>query len=258
MNHIHNAIKAICTLEEFALQYSWLNRRHPLIKLLVTFTSLLTVTSIHKYALLPLLILATYPIILFTLSKLNLYHTFSKLKIFFSLALFVGIANPFLDTIPLIQIHDLTITGGIISFLSFTLKGILTITASYLFIASTTIKDICTALRILRVPSFFLTQILLMYRYIIILLHTAMDMQFSYQLRTNAQHGIALKDWGTFAGQLLLHSFHRAEQLYQSMLLRNYTPETFYLTSQKITKTDIGYLLFWLCFFLFIKGWEKI
>ena len=254
MNHLYRAIKTICTLEELALQSSWLNHLHPLTKLLVTFGYILTVTSLHKYELLPLLELFCYPIALFFLSGLNFFQAVAKLKIIFILALFIGISNPFFDTTPISKIFGITITGGMISFVTFALKGILTITASYLLIASTTMKGVCTALKVLRVPTFFLTQLLLMYRYIIVVLHTVSDMQDSYVLRSHSKRGIAPKHWGTFAGQLLLHSLHRGEQLYQSMQLRGYTPESFYISKQKFTKVDLFYLLVWFCFFIYVKS----
>lgn len=253
MNSLRKTAKNICLIEESALKNGWLNRRHPLAKLIVTFCYALTVTSVHKYSLLPLLLLALYPAALFLLSRHSFRQMFSSLKVIFFMSAFLGAGSLFFDAAPIPLAAHLTVTGGAISFFSLTLKGILTIAASYLLMASTTIQGICSALKILRVPIFFLTQILLMYRYLTVILHTAADMQDSYALRSPFLQGIKPSHWGTFAGQLLLHSLARAETIYQSMLLRGYTPEKFFAAPPKFAPNDFLYLFLSLCFFLFAK-----
>lgn len=52
--------------------------------------------------------------------------------------------------------------------------------------------------------------------------------------------------WGSLAGQLLLRSVDRANDVYESMLLRGYRGEYQYLKDGTAVRgQDIVYLLFW-------------
>jgi len=48
-------------------------------------------------------------------------------------------------------------------------------------------------------------------------------MNIAYLLRSPDKKGIEMRDMGSFAGQLLIHSFDRAEQVYNAMKCRGYT-----------------------------------
>ena len=87
------------------------------------------------------------------------------------------------------------------------LKGILTVFASYILIATTSIGKICHALRLLHVPKILVTEILLIYRYITVLLDEVRKMTQAYELRAPGRRGIAFREWGSFAGLLLLRQF---------------------------------------------------
>jgi len=46
------------------------------------------------------------------------------------------------------------------------------------------------------------------------------------------ENGIHIKDWGAFAGQLVLRTFDRAQRVYQAMCVRGFTGE--YNTGERI------------------------
>ena len=72
------------------------------------------------------------------------------------------------------------------------------------------------------------TQLLLSYRYLTLLLEQADTIAQAYALRAPKQKGVHFKVWGSLAGQLLLRSIDRANNLYDSMLLRGYQGEYYY------------------------------
>ena len=102
------------------------------------------------------------------------------------------------------------------------LKGVLSLLASFLLIASTPVESLCYALRRLHVPSVIVTLLLLTYRYVGVLTEEASVMTDAYHLRAPGQKGIHRSAWGSFFGQLLLRSMDRAEDLYSSMQLRGF------------------------------------
>ena len=105
------------------------------------------------------------------------------------------------------------------------LKGVFCVTASYFLMIEIGMEGICYCLRCLHVPKEFVTVLLLIYRYLVVLLKEAERMMQAYKLRAPGQKGIHVKAWGAFAGQLLLRSMDRAETVYESMLLRGYHGE---------------------------------
>lgn len=121
------------------------------------------------------------------------------------------------------------ITGGIISMSTLMLKGVFSLMASFLLIATTSIDALCAGLRKLHVPGILTTLLLLTYRYIGLMIEQVAIMSESYCLRAPNQTGIHFSAWGSFLGQLLLRSQDRAQELYESMLLRGFTGEFYYV-----------------------------
>lgn len=174
-----------------------------------------------KYNLIGLVGMIVYPIAGFILAELSFKDSLKRLRIVIPLVCLIGIINPFFDRVP-IQIGDITVNGGVISMFTLIFKGIFTVLAAYLLIATTTIEKICYALRLLHLPEIMITQFLLTYRYVTVLLEEVNRITQAYSLRAPNQKGIHYKVWGTLTGQVLLRSMDRANAVYESMLLRGY------------------------------------
>lgn len=227
MRKITGTLTEIHTLEELAQRRTSLTAIHPLTKLLATMSYILCLMSLGKYDLLSPALLALHPVLSFHFGQLSWRQALWRLRLILPLVALVGIANPFFDR-QLLQIGGLILRAGYISFFTLMLKGILAVLASYLLIATTTIEQICYALRLLHLPKILVTQLLLTYRYLTLLLQQADTIAQAYALRAPKQGGIHFKVWGSLAGQLLLRSIDRANNLYASMLLRGYQGEYYY------------------------------
>ena len=222
MDKLTNARLELRELEDLAAEDSPVHRLNPLCKLLVTVFYIVTVVSFPKYDLSGLVIMVLYPVVLFQAAGIPVSLCFHKLRVVLPLVCAVGLVNPFLDHTPLIPLGTLTITGGVVSMVTLMLKGVFSLMASFLLIATTSIDTLCAALRMLHVPDIFTTLLLLTYRYIGVMIEEVSIMTESYSLRAPGQKGIHISAWGSFLGQLLLRSMDRAEALYQSMLLRGF------------------------------------
>ena len=227
MSKITGTISEIHSLEEQAQQSTPLTTLHPLAKLLMTMAYIMTLMSLGKYNLPGTLFMASYPLLGFHLGHLAWREGLWRLRLILPLVACVGIANPFFDK-HIIYWGDFIIRAGYLSFFSLLLKGVLAVLASYLLIATTTIEQICYALRLLQLPKLLVTQLLLSYRYLTLLLEQADTIAQAYALRAPKQKGVHFKVWGSLAGQLLLRSIDRANNLYDSMLLRGYQGEYYY------------------------------
>lgn len=198
---------------------------HPLSRLLVTLFYVLTVVSFEKYDLYGLAGMVLYLLVLGIWEEISVKDMFGRIFPVLLLAGMVGIANPFLDREAYFQIGHFTVTGGMVSMATLLLKGAFCVTASYFLMMENGMEGICYSLRCLHVPKEFVTVLLLIYRYLMVLLKEVERMMQAYKLRAPGQRGIHVKAWGAFTGQLLLRSIDRAETVYESMLLRGYHGE---------------------------------
>lgn len=246
MGKITNAIYEINEMDEMAEKKTKINQVHPLVKLIITIIYITSVVSFDKYNLFGLLPMILYPMMLFYLSEISIISCLKKLRVVLPLVCFVGVFNPFFDHSPMLKFGSIIITGGIISMITLVLKGIFTLMASFLLIATSGIERICYALNILHVPNIIVTQILLIYRYITVLMYEANAVTEAYSLRAPKERGIKYKIWGSLLGQLLFRSIDRAENLYESMLLRGFNGEFYYANIQKCNKMDYIYFGLWI------------
>ena len=240
-------------MDQIASRDQWMNRLHPLVKLVLTIIYITVTVSFYKYNLAGTLRMGIYPIILFILGDLSLKEAIYRLRIVLPLVCFMGILNPFFDHTAVGMIGGLVLTGGMLSMMTLILKGIFSVLAGYLLIATTSIEKICYSLQMLHIPSPIVTEILLIYRYITVLLGEASRIMQAYLLRAPRQKGVHFKVWGSLAGQLLLRSMDRATEVYQSMTLRGFQGR-FYLDEElKLQGKDLLYLMAWVAVFILLK-----
>ncbi|MDO4179508.1 MAG: cobalt ECF transporter T component CbiQ [Phascolarctobacterium sp.] len=221
MSKIASALSELRRMEAAAADKTFLHTLHPLTKLILTVVYLACVVSIHRYDVKSLIVLGLYPVAAFALGNLSWADAWRRLRYILPFVACVGILNPFFDSQP-INLFGQLVRGGFISLVTLFLKGLLTVLATYTLIASTSIEKICFALKVLHVPSVIITQVLLTYRYLHLLLEEANRITQAYELRAPNASGIAMGQWGGLVGKFLLRSVDRAEQVYNSMLLRGF------------------------------------
>lgn len=243
MGKISEAIYEVHYMDTIASKDSPIHRVHPLVKLIVTAAYIWFTVSFNKYNVTGLITMVVYPVALFSLSGISFRHSIKKLRIILPFVILMGILNPFFDREPRFLLYGLTVTNGMVSGFTLFIKGILTVLASYLLIATTRIESICYAFNILHVPEILVTQILLTYRYITVLLSEANHIFEAYSLRAPFQKGIHHKVWGSLIGQLLFRSIDRATALYDSMVLRGYNGNFKHSQLPKARWQDFVYLI---------------
>ena len=222
-----------------------INHIHPLVKFILTVGYIAVVVSFPKYDLIGLLAMAVYLIAGFLLAELSFGKCLRRLRIVLPLVCAVGVANPFFDRTA-VWIGGVCVRAGVISMLTLMLKGIFAVLATYLLVATTTLEQICYALQLLHVPRILVTQILLTGRYLTLLLAEVNRTTQAYALRAPNQKGVHYRVWGSLTGRLLLRSIDRANELYESMVLRGYTGDFGYLGAHtRLRRQDLVYFMVW-------------
>lgn len=253
MDKIAQAQSELREMDALAAGNSSVHRLHPLCKLIVTVTYIITVVSFSKYDFSGLSIMVLYPVLMFQASEIPVRTCFYKLRLVLPLVCAVGLINPFLDHMPLIQLGGLVITGGMVSMVTLMMKGVFSLMASFLLIATTSIDALCAALGKLHIPPILTTLLLLTYRYIGVMLEQVAIMTEAYKLRAPGQKGIHISAWGSFLGQLLLRSMDRAEALYHSMQLRGFQGVFYYADVPPCKWNSAAYCVICISAFLVVR-----
>lgn len=225
MSKLHSAIHNIHIVDGRSGKKRQSGSVHPLCRLLVVFLYAALVVSFDKYDLYGTAGMVLYLLVLGIWDEISMKDTFGRLWPVLLLVSMVGIANPLLDREIYGQVGNLIVTKGMISMGTLLLKGMFCVMASYFLIMKIGMDGVCYSLRCLHVPKEFVTVLLLIYRYLMVLLKEVERMMQAYKLRAPGQKGLHMKTWGAFVGQLLLRSIDRGETVYESMLLRGYRGE---------------------------------
>lgn len=253
MNKATRALGEIYALDALARRDLWMNKVNPLVKLVLTLVYLALLTSAPKYDVVGVLRLGLYLPLVFKLSDLSFAQACKRLRFVLPLVCCVGLANPVLDA-NRITLGGFSLSAGWLSLLTLAGKGAFAALASYQLVASSGMDKICAALRRLRVPKILVTQLLLTYRYIFLLLEQAATVAQAYSLRAPRQKGVHIKVWGSLAGQLLLRSVDRANALYDSMRLRGFSGEYYYAgETGKPRSGDLAYFAVMLALLLLLR-----
>lgn len=253
MSKISSAIYEVHYMDTIASKDSPIHRIHPLAKLIVTVAYIWFTVSFDKYDVTGLITMVVYPVALFSVSDVSFSHSLKKLRVVLPIIFLMGIFNPIFDREPRFLLFGVTVTNGMVSGLTLFIKGFFTVIASYLLIATTKIESICYALNILHVPEILVTQILLTYRYITVLLSEANHIFEAYSLRAPLQKGVHHKVWGSLIGQLLFRSIDRASSLYDSMVLRGYNGNFRHSQLPKARRQDYLYPVLWCAVFAVLR-----
>ena len=241
MDRIDRAVSDFHSMEEEARGKGWLQDLNPLTKLFCTVFYLVILLSFHKYDLSGVLLMGAYPVLLFTLGRIPVRPMWRRMALILIPICLVGIANPFFDRTP-VSAGTPAITGGMVSMVTLLLKGLFAVSAAYLLMVTTTMEDLCRALRKLHVPAVLVTVIMLVHRYLIVFLQAADKLTDAYRLRAPGRKGIHFRQWGSLAGMLLLRSVDRADAVYQSMTLRGFHGEFPSGREKPFTRTDLAFI----------------
>ena len=173
MAKLGRAIREIHSLENLAERNTFFNRIHPTAKVLVTIWYLILVMSFGKYDVTGLFGMCLYPLILMISGDISIGQAVRRLKPVLLMVFLIGAANPFFDRTPVLEAGGITVTAGMLSMLTLFCKTGFAVFASYVLIATTTMEQICYALRRLHMPQILVTVLLLIYRYLVLMLKEA-------------------------------------------------------------------------------------
>lgn len=188
----------------------------------VTLVYLVCVLSVPVYRPQTLVWLAIYPIVVAEMAGIGFSRVFLKSLWVLPLVLLIAAFNPIYDTQTAFQVCGFTVSRGWVSFTSILLRGLLSMQAVIILIETAGFCDMCVAMRRMGCPRMLVTQMLLTYRFMSVLIEEALGMHRARQARGFGRKSYPLRDWARFAGQLLIRSSARATRIYNAMLARGF------------------------------------
>ena len=256
MNRMDHSLIALREMDMLATGDSSVHRLHPTAKLVVTIAYIIITVSFGKYQLNGLLMMIIYPAFLFSSSGVTVGTCLRKLRFIIPLVLAVGLFNPIFDRAVMLKIGNVSVSGGTISMITLMLKGVFCLAASFLLMATTSIDNLCAALKQFRFPPMMVSLLLLTYRYIGVMTEELSVMTDAYSLRAPGQNGIRFNAWGSFLGQLILRTMDRADELYNSMQLRGFSGSFTYADCKHFDLRDALWIILWILLFLLLRFFD--
>ncbi|MEG0366021.1 MAG: cobalt ECF transporter T component CbiQ [Coprobacillus sp.] len=221
MNKLTNALLKIGIIEEWAKQDSLIHRLNPLLKMILTMIYILFVLSSHYSDILTLMAYAMILFVVIKMGRLSISAILKRSLIGLPISLCIGISNIIFMN-EQVSVFGMVISSGYISLIALVLKNILCLSAVFNLIATTSFNHIACELVHIKVPSIFVMQLIMIYRYIFLLADEARQMMQAYLLKNPYKNSIEMKDFGSFIGSLLVRSFKRSEDVYMAMKCRGF------------------------------------
>lgn len=245
MPSIQEGLYDLGRLDRLAYRDTPAHRLDPRAKVLTTMAFIVCVVSFPKYAVAPMLPFLLYPVAQSARGDLPLGFLVRKLVAVAPFALLVGAFNPLLDRETLVHLAGVPIAGGWVSFTSIMLRFFLTTLTALVLIATTSFSGVCAALERLGLPDVLTTQLLLLYRYLFVLGEQVMRMSRARSLRSFGKRGLGMRVYANMLGHLLLHTYARAQRIYQAMLARGFDGHVRTTTALRFRRSDLAHVAGW-------------
>lgn len=249
----HNKYFDLTYMDTLSQGESILHKMDPRILLVTSLAFLFIVISFDKYVIAPLIPFFLYPVFLLMIGELPLFYFLKKIIVISPFILFFVILNPFFDRQTVMQIGSFSLSGGMISSFSILLRFILTVSTGLILMSLIGIHGICLGLEKLYVPKTFVTQILLLYRYLFILTEELSKMMLAKSLRQFGHHQMKFETYISILGHLFLRSLDRAERVYLSMCARGFKCQFFLNKKMTITRNEVLFFTSWTFFFILFR-----
>jgi cobalt/nickel transport system permease protein len=219
---LHQAVSGMDQMERLSLADSPVHSLHPMPKCMVTLVYIVVVVSFPPQDLSGLVPFLFYPAVLAPLSGTPYRLLLKRLLLALPFSLLAGLSNLVLLRGAAFSAGGLTVSLGMVSFVSILLKTALTVFAALLLLATTPLAAVSGQLAAWHVPKVLCLSLVMTYRYVSVLLGEASTMYTAYALRAPGGKGILMRHMGSFLGQLILRSFDRAERVHQAMKCRGF------------------------------------
>ena len=227
------------TGQSAATQASLTQAVEPRALLFIWAVYIVVLLSVPKYDITGVVALAAFPVFVILSGRLPIGAIAIRVALLSPFVLIMAAANPYFDRAPLLTVHGVTVSSGMVSAAVIVGKGILSIAAILTLVYCVSFYRLCAALRDLRVPEVFVTQVILLYRYSLLLVDEAMALQKARNLRSFGRRGKDVFTTAKLIGSLLIRTVERANRIHKAMLARGFDGTMHHSASTRLRVNDI-------------------
>jgi cobalt/nickel transport system permease protein len=212
---------------------------------------ILSVVSIEKFNITAVCVYGAFPLFTVIAFRLPLKLVIYRLVMISPFILIMAAANPFFDRQAFGIVAGVTLSKGMVSGLVIVAKSFVIISAMLVFSMCIQFTSLCKVLHLMRVPKVFITQLLLLNRYLFLLVDEARGMQKARSMRSFDGKGNSLFTTAKLIGSLLLRTTSHADHIYRAMVARGFNGDIVNYPTIKFTaKSIVMVALFGGIFFL--------
>ena len=186
MNDISKAISNIRKIDELGDRNTMIHGIDSSIKIIVTIIYVIKVISMKQFIISDITCIVLYPLILFKVGKVPIKFIFKKVLFVLPIILGLSVINLIID----FSYSEIYFSLLLLFKCTFALVGAL------LLIATTGINNLAFGLKKLKIPNILIMQILMLYRYIILMMEEFYRVKSAYELRTLGEKSMTMKDYG--------------------------------------------------------------
>jgi cobalt/nickel transport system permease protein len=219
----------------------------------VLFLFIVSVVSIAKFNITAILVYGAFPLFSVIAFRLPLKLILFRLVMLSPFILIMAAANPFFDRQVFGVVAGVTLTNGMVSGLVIVAKSVVIISAMLVFSMCIQFTSLCKVLHLLRVPKVFVTQLLLLNRYLFLLVDESRGMQRARAMRSFDGNGNSLFITARLIGSLLLRTTAHAEHIYRAMIARGFNGDIVNSPTLKFTVHRIVLIALFGGIFLLIR-----
>ena len=254
-----NLQKAVLTFKTYhtsTCEESLVKTIDPRAMILVTVAYLIGLLSVPLLNPVAIIWFAIYPIIMAPMSNMNYSGLFSKSLYILPLILLIGIFNPIFDTRLAFKFYSINITAGWITFISLVIRGLLAMQALLILVRDIGFIQVCNGLRKFGIPNVMTVQLLMLYRYIIVLMEEGLTMQRAVGARGYGRKSFPIGLWTRLVGALLLRTLNRSRQITMAMKARGFEGVFRYSENSRWKNTDTLFTSIWISLFVFLRFFD--
>ena len=221
--------------------------------LVVTLAFLVSMLSVSLLRIDMIVWFAVYPIVTAPMAGVSYERVFRNSLYVLPLLLLIGVFNPFLDREPAFVVSSVSVSRGWVTFFSIMLRGLLSVQALLILIYACGFTRMCQAMHSMGMPRVIVTQLLMVYRYLTVLLQEALSMQRARKARGYGRTSYRTSMWGAFVGQLLLRTLERSRRINMAMKARGFNGMYAFGFAFRWRSADTIFCLVWISAFVVMR-----
>jgi cobalt/nickel transport system permease protein len=162
-------------------------------------------------------------------------------------------ANPFFDRQAFSVVAGVELTGGMVSGMVIVAKSLVIISAMLVFSMCIQFTSLCKVLYMMHVPKVFVTQLMLLNRYLFLIVDEARGMQKARSMRSFDGKGKDVFTTTRLIGSLLLRTTAHADHIYRAMVARGFDGDIVKYSAMKFTVRSMVLIAVFAGLFLCIR-----